>query len=197
MNNPSKQNLSLELTLFGALLLLAVVSRFWLVEIPNFKPVAAIALLSGLLFSRFLLAMALPVCAMLLSDWQIGSYETPIMMAVYLSLLICPAIGWCAARWVQPSKHNRTQTAAVVAGSALLISVLFFVLTNFAVWSVWYGGRLSELLNCYVAAIPFFKYTLIGNLVFSLGGLGVFWAVSDLMAKLATARQLNTAKICE
>lgn len=197
MNKQSKQNLSLELSLFGTLLLLAVVSRFWLVEIPNFKPVAAIALLSGLLFSRFWLAMALPACAMLLSDWNFGGYETPVMLAVYLSLLLCPVVGWGISRWAQSREFNRTQTSMVVAGSALLISVLFFVLTNFAVWQVWYGGQLSDLLTCYVAAIPFFKHTLVSNLIFSLGGLGVFWAISDLMAKLATARQLDRAKICD
>ena len=189
MKNSPKQNLSLELTLFGALLMLAVVSRFWLVEIPNFKPVAAIALLSGLLFSRFLLAIALPVCAMLLSDWQIGAYDMPVMLAVYSSLLLCPIIGWSVSRWAQPREFNRTQMSATVSGCALLISVLFYLLTNFAVWQVWYGGQVSELLTCYIAAIPFFKYTLMSNLVFSLGGLSVYWIISDLLAKIPTAER--------
>ena len=187
MKNSPKQNLSLELTLFGALLMLAVVSRFWLVEIPNFKPVAAIALLSGLLFSRFLLAITLPVCVMLLSDLQIGAYEIPVMLAVYSSLLLCPVIGWAVSRWSQSREFNRTQMSATVSGCALLISVLFYLLTNFAVWQVWYGAQVNELLNCYIAAIPFFKYTLISNLVFSLGGLGVYWLISDRLAKISTA----------
>jgi len=185
MKNQTKQNLGLELSVFGALLMLAVISRFWLVEIPNFKPVAAIALLSGLLFSRFILALALPVCAMLLSDFQIGSYDALVMFAVYGSLLLCPLIGWGASRWSQSRQFDRTQMAGVVCGSALLMSVLFFVLTNLAVWQVWYGGSVSQLVSCYVAAIPFFKYTLLSNLVFSLGGLGLYWLVSDLSVKMA------------
>lgn len=184
MKNQTKQNLFIELTVFGVLMMLAVISRFWLVEIPNFKPVAAIALLSGMLFSRFYLAMALPVCAMLLSDYQIGSYETPVMLAVYGSLLLCPLIGWAVAKGSKSLQSNRTQMGGLVFGSALLMSVLFFLITNFAVWQVFYGGILSELWVCYAAAIPFFKYTLLSNVVFSLGGLAVYWIISDLHAKL-------------
>jgi hypothetical protein len=47
-------------------------------------------------------------------------------------------------------------------------SVVFFVLTNFAVWisSGMYTLDLAGLVTCYVRAIPFFGNTLAGDLIF-------------------------------
>ena len=53
--------------------------------------------------------------------------------------------------------------------SGVLISVLlFFVITNFGVWSMGsYGYTFEGLLACYTLAIPFFGNTLVGTIVFS------------------------------
>mgnify|MGYP001292589341 FL=1 len=52
---------------------------------------------------------------------------------------------------------------------ALLGSFLFFLITNFGVWTTgMYSYTSSGLLNCYVLAIPFFTYSLISTLLFSL-----------------------------
>jgi hypothetical protein len=52
---------------------------------------------------------------------------------------------------------------------ALLGSSLFFLITNFGVWTTgMYSYTFSGLLNCYVLAIPFFTYSLISTLLFSL-----------------------------
>ena len=52
---------------------------------------------------------------------------------------------------------------------ALTGAVLFFIITNFGVWSLGsYGYNFNGLLTCYIAAIPFFSYTIISTLFFSL-----------------------------
>lgn len=51
---------------------------------------------------------------------------------------------------------------------ALLGAVMFFVITNFGVWtSGMYGYNFSGLVSCYILAIPFFAYSLISTIVFS------------------------------
>jgi hypothetical protein len=47
--------------------------------------------------------------------------------------------------------------------------LIFFIVTNFGVWSLGsYGYTLSGLINCFVLAIPFFSYSLISTLIFSI-----------------------------
>jgi len=55
-----------------------------------------------------------------------------------------------------------------VTGS-LLGALVFFIVTNFGVWLTGsYGYTLSGLVNCYILAIPFFGYSLISTLIFSV-----------------------------
>ena len=52
---------------------------------------------------------------------------------------------------------------------ALLSACIFFVITNFGVWaSGMYGHTINGLISAYVLAIPFFTYSLISTIVFSL-----------------------------
>jgi len=54
-------------------------------------------------------------------------------------------------------------------GSALASSVSFFLLSNFAVWAAhdMYPKNFSGLMTCYAMAVPFFRGTLAGDLVFT------------------------------
>jgi len=64
----------------------------------------------------------------------------------------------------------------VVGGAALAGSVLFFVITNFGVWlsSDLYPQTAEGLVVCYVAAIPFFRNTLAGDLLYACVLFGGF-----------------------
>ena len=54
-------------------------------------------------------------------------------------------------------------------GGALLSASIFFIITNFGVWSTGlYGYTFYGFLTCYILAIPFFTYSLISTLLFSL-----------------------------
>ncbi len=51
---------------------------------------------------------------------------------------------------------------------ALLGALVFFIITNFGVWTNgMYGYNIEGLITCYTMAIPFFAYSLISTLVFS------------------------------
>ena len=51
---------------------------------------------------------------------------------------------------------------------ALFGALIFFIISNFGVWSLGsYGYSLYGLVTCYTLALPFFGYTLISTLIFS------------------------------
>ena len=51
---------------------------------------------------------------------------------------------------------------------ALIGSLVFFLITNFGVWSLGtYGYTINSLILCYTLAIPFFSYSLISTFIFS------------------------------
>ena len=86
--------------------------------------------------------------------------------------------------------RNRT-TVVRLAGASLAASLSFFLISNFAVWAVWdmYPKTLSGLAACYVAAIPFFRNTLAGDLIFT----AVLFGIAALVGAKASARK--TAEI--
>jgi hypothetical protein len=54
-------------------------------------------------------------------------------------------------------------------GGALLGAILFFLITNFGVWTTgMYGLSIEGLYLCFALAVPFFTYSVISTLLFSL-----------------------------
>lgn len=139
------------------LILIGVILRF--VPHPaNFAPIAAIGLFSGCYLKKKW-AFLVPVAAMLISDYFIGFYSWKIMASVYLSFALIGLMG------LGIKKHKTVYT---VLGGSLAASVLFYVITNFAVWAfgTMYAHNLAGLVGCYVAAIPFFRNTVLGDVFY-------------------------------
>jgi hypothetical protein len=66
------------------------------------------------------------------------------------------------------SKYFKEGILRRIFGS-LFGALIFFIVTNFGVWlNGQYGYNLEGLLTCYYLAIPFFSYSLISTLFFSL-----------------------------
>jgi hypothetical protein len=155
-----RQDLSLALFL----VVLCVVMRL-LPHVSNFSPVAAAALFAGMTIKTRWLAIAVPLAAMLVSDAFLGGYGWQMMAAVYGALALPAAIGMLA---------RKMRVAYVAIGGALAASLIFYVITNFAVWalSTLYTPDVKGLLECYVAALPFLKYTVAGDLFWSVALFG-------------------------
>jgi hypothetical protein len=76
---------------------------------------------------------------------------------------------WYAAiLWLGTSLRENTNWLRI-GGAALVSSVSFFVVSNFAVWAGWngYPKTISGLMTCYVAGVPFFRHTLLGDMLFA------------------------------
>lgn len=131
---------------------------------PNFTPVLAAALFCGTLYARPSHALLIPLLGMAAGDLLLGLHDQ--IWSVYLAVALCVGLG----RWMLTPPRALTAVAAGVSGS-----VLFFLLTNFAVWlqGDLYPLTATGLLTCYVAAIPFFHNTLISTLLFGLVLLGL------------------------
>jgi hypothetical protein len=147
------------------LLLLAAALRVSGLLPLNFSPVAAIALFGGAMFADRAKAIAVPLGIMLLSDVFIGFHDT--MWAVYLSLIIIVGLG-------QLLRSRMTLMNGLVG--AVAGSVLFFLITNAAVWinGVIYAPGIGGLLDSYAAGLPFFRNSLMGDLFFAAALFGTY-----------------------
>ena len=126
-------------------------------EIPNFSPIAATALFAGAFIKNRKLAFIIPISAIIISDIFIGFHT--MIWAVYLSFFLVVFLGM---------KLKKVSLVSVL-GFSMLGSLLFFLLTNFAVWAQgsFYPNSFSGLMECYYMGIPFFKNTIIGDLCFN------------------------------
>lgn len=163
-----------HLVLIG-LVLACALSR--LVPHPmNFSPIEAVALFAGAYFASRMLAIAVPLAAMLLSDAILGFHDG--MWVVYGCIaLIAVAGGWL----------GRRVTAARVALFGLGAASFFFLATNFAVWATsgMYPHTAEGLLACYVAAIPFFHNQLAGVAFYSVLLFGGFALLRERLPAVA------------
>lgn len=138
------------------MILLAAISRI-LPHPANVTPITAMALFGGAYFSSRRMAFAIPLIAMFLSDLIIGFHSQLIM--VYLCFIVTVCLGF----FLKSRKRFLPISLATLASS-----ILFFIVTNFSVWLFdhLYPKSMNGLWTCYVAAIPFFRNTLFGDLFY-------------------------------
>ncbi len=139
---------------------------------PNIAPIAAIALFGGVYLNKKY-ALILPLLALFVSDLFLGFYGAPMMSFVYGSFFLTGCIGIFL--------KNHKKPAAIIS-AALFSSLLFYLLTNFGVWltTPLYPKTLSGLLERSPLPPPFFRNTLIGDLLYT----GVFFASYEIVLKL-------------
>ncbi len=151
---------------------------------PNFTPVGAFALFTGVYLARkSKWALLLPLGVMFLTDLVIGFYDLKLMAVVYGSFLVYTGFGMLVAK--------RRSIATVLLGS-MGGAVLFYLTTNFAVWafSSWYPHTVSGLLLSYTLALPFFKYTILGDLFFT----GVLFGSYEFAIHFLRQRELKLSR---
>ena len=145
------------------LIVLAAASRL-LPHPPNFAPVAAIGLYAGAFVGRRV-GWLVPLAALLASDAVIGFYHPVGMLWNYLAFGACLLLG---SGWLSGGR-----SLGRVAGAVLTSSVAFFALSNFGMWASGYYPRTwPGLVDCYVAALPFFRNTLASDVVYSAALFG-------------------------
>jgi hypothetical protein len=130
---------------------------------PNFTPVGALSIFAGAkvpgwiayLVPLLTMTVTSPILASIYGFRAFGRST----LAVYASFLIAVWIGRRLTRRVTPFR---------VGAAAFLCSVQFYLITNF----VWFLGglyphTLEGLMASYIAGLPYFGRTLLGDLLYS------------------------------
>ncbi|WP_128543591.1 DUF6580 family putative transport protein [Larkinella soli] len=150
----------------------------------NFTPIAAIALFGAATFPRKWQGLVVPLAAMLVSDLLLGFHGT--MAAVYGSFVLTWTLGVLFLKKV---------TAGRVALVSLASSLLFFLITNYAVWdgSRFYPQTFEGLMSCYTAGLAFyngqsfFLNGVLGDLTFSTLLFGGYYLLQQRFPGLRAA----------
>ena len=143
-----------------SLIFFAILSRF-LPHPPNFTPIAAIALLSSKGFTNRWVVFLIPIVSLFISDLFIGLHAT--IPFVYVSFILIALLGMYVKK--------------INIGSVLISSTLFFLVSNFGVWLLYYPISVEGLIQCYTLALPFFLNTVIGDLVYGALLIYPFYAL--------------------
>src|SRR5438105_3897581 len=172
------------------ILALAVASRFpqhaW-----HFTAVGASLLFFGAKQPRS--RMWIPVAAFAVTDIILTRFVNhfPVSWETFASSLYYALAVVIGSYLLRSDDGEERYNALKIGGVSLLGSATFFVLSNFAVWAAWnmYEHTFSGLARCYVAAIPFFRNTVVSDLVFSLA----FFAIPVLVT--AGNRQRSAVRV--
>lgn len=159
------KNANIRLSVLATMIVVAALTRV-LPHAWNFTPIFAMAIFGGAYLQRRSLAIAVPLAAMLLSDAFLGFHKG--MPVVYGAIAACAILGMMFLR----SKQSVYRIAGAGVGSC----VLFFLVTNGAIWLS--GGTPTTcqagLMECYAVALPFMKNSLLGTAVWSVVLFGGF-----------------------
>jgi len=167
-----------------AFIAIGVVARL-LPHAPNVAPITAMALFGAVYLNRRY-ALVLPLVAMALGDLAIGFYTPGTMIAVYASFFVSGLIGL----WVR-----RQVSVRRIAAGTLAASTQFFLLSNFAGWLFGHGAlfprTLQGLADTYLAAVPFFRNTLFGDLLY----VGVFFGSYALALQFIKVKHAQVSRL--
>lgn len=136
----------------GIFLVLAA-SRF-VPHPPNFTSLIALSFYVPVFLGiRFIPAL---IFSFLITDLIIGFHHT--IFFTWGSVVLIGLVSKC---------FNKSITFRIFG--ALSGAIIFFIFTNFGVWIMGgYGYSIEGLITCYVLAIPFFGYSLISTVIFSV-----------------------------
>lgn len=143
-------NFDLNFFLIITLVIFAVVSRL-IPHPPNFTPVGGVAIFAATKFYDKKFAIIIPLITLFLSDIFLGF--SLINLFVYLSFILISIL-------VTISKIQLIKKIFVA-------SIIFFLVTNFGVWLLGYPKTIEGFVNCFLLAIPFYFYTLLGDLFYT------------------------------
>lgn len=152
----------------------------------NVTPLVGLALVAGALFPSRFVAASVPAAALALSNLALaggGAYGSWVMAAVIYAAFMWPVLAGPLVR--------RHRMAAAIGG-ALAGSLVFYLTTNFVHWCFGsdYPHTLAGLGECYVAALPFYRWMPVGDLAWT-GALVL--AVARLVAIAAPRTAAETA----
>lgn len=145
-------------------------------HVPNFTPLAAMALFAGSRISQKWLSYALPFAALLISDAILEFYGSG-MISVYASFGAIVFLG----------SFMKNSTLKNTLGFSIIGSFVFYLISNFVFINshLLYPHTMDGMINSYIAAIPFFGNAIMGDLFYNVLFWSIAYAVEKQMQKQA------------
>lgn len=170
----NSRNIAVDALIAASLIGLDVAARL-LPHAPDFTPVAASALFAASVLRVRALAPLVPIVGLMLGDAMLGFYDFRVMIIVYALLALLAGVAFLPRRSRRPP---------LIVPLLLSSSLLFFLTTNFAVWafSPLYPPSAAGLVKCYVAALPFLRNMLAGDLFWGLVLFGLYGLAQGIQA---------------
>jgi hypothetical protein len=163
MMKPERARTLQDLMVFVLLIAIGVAGRWGQPE-WCFTPIAAASLFAGLYFSRLMVAVMVPLATLAISDLLLPSHDNvPVLIATYAIMTVPVFLGR-----LQRGEQVWMAKALKWMLFGLVPATLFYFVTNFAVWAFQsdYEKSLSGLIECYWAAVPFYRWMLTGDIFY-------------------------------
>ena len=140
-------------------------------HVSNITPIGAMALAGGMYFQKRIMAFILPIITLYASDLILNNtifatgnsgfvWFSDYMITVYGAFLLTVVLGIAL---------KNKATSSKIIGGTLIASILFFFITNIGSWASplsIYPKTLTGLWAAIIAGVPFFRNTMLGNLIF-------------------------------
>lgn len=168
------------------LVAIAVAGRAWQ-PVLQATPLAAVALAAGATLPGTLLAASVPVVALLIGDRWLPAHDSLAMAVVVYAALSWPVL--IGRLGLLGDGRRRTRWLNVV-GAALVSSLPFFFITNTAHWALTdqYPKTVAGLVASLAAGLPFHRWMVLGDVVWSLTVFGCLAAATVAADALASRR---------
>jgi hypothetical protein len=188
--NQNRLAVLFDVAVFSLLVSIGVAGR-WSQPEWGFTPIAAATVLAGYHFKRQTIAVLVPLAILGISDLLLPAYDNvPVMLATYAAMTV-PVWFGRSLRGGQ-GVWSKTWRWAVCG---LVPATLFYLVSNFAVWAFQsdYEKSLAGLMQCYAAAVPFFRAMLVGD-VFYLAALTGCWALAGIQLRRPVGLRARSTK---
>ena len=84
-----------------------------------------------------------------------GLYQPVVMLFVFAGF----SLSTLAGRWLLSTKRNWTR----FGGAVITGATIFFAVSNFSVWLVYFPRTAAGLVECYVAGLPFYFVSMLAD----------------------------------
>ncbi|MBD3296525.1 MAG: hypothetical protein GF392_04085 [Candidatus Omnitrophica bacterium] len=147
-------------------------------HVPNTAPIVAIALFAGTVLNRRVVPWV-PLAIIMISDVLIGLHD--MVLFTWGAFLLIGFLGLSL---------RKNSTPLRIAGYTIGSAVLFFFISNIGVYFLWYPLTLRGLADCFIRAVPFFRNTLVSNIIFSFALFGIYELAGRLAGETRYSRIL-------
>jgi hypothetical protein len=156
----------------------------------NFAPMGAIGIFAGARLKGWR-AFVVPLGVRVVTDlilwrWKYEGYF-PFYPFEYVSYVLCVMLGWTLVGSNSPAR---------IAGLGVIASAAFFILSNFGAWlllSDLYPHTLAGLVTAYEMGLPFYRGTLLGDLIYTPALFGTYALLARWLDRREAARLASDA----